>query len=257
MRPAILVAAVAVLAAACSDDSTGSNPTITAEMRADVAAAAGETIATDVESMSRTEATASSSLFAFAGDFSPTGCTLSLGSFVCASTFGNLDGEATLTFRDASGGAQTDYDANATASIDVDTDISGSVSRSGFSLEFNRTGSFTVTGLAGTEASRTWNGNTSTTVDASTFGGSRTYDLMSTGTVSAVVVPASGSDPRWPTSGSATTQVQFTATSGDDMGTTGTLTATVTFNGTGTVPLMIGSHEYTLNLASHTVTEVN
>ncbi len=257
MRQAILLAAAVAFATACSDDTTGSTDTITAEMRADVAASAGETIATDVESMSRTDATANSSLFTFAGDFSPSGCTLTLGSFVCASTFGNLDGEATITFRDAGGAAQADYDANATASVDVDTDISGSVSRPNFSLEFTRTGSFTVTGLAGTEASRTWNGNTSTTVSGSTFGGSRSYDLMATGTFASVVVPASGGEPRWPTSGTATTQVQFTTTSGDDAGTTGSLTATVTFNGTASVPLMIGNREYTLDLASHTVTAVN
>ncbi len=255
MHRTILVAAAVLVAAGCSDNSTGPETMITAEMKADVATATGEAVAGNVESMSRTEATANSSLFAFAGEFDPSGCTLTLGSLVCAHTMGNLDGEATITFRDAASTPQDAYDATTTASVDIVADVSGTVAHANYSITFARTTDLTVTGLAGSEASRTWNGSASTSVTASLFNGNRGYDLNASTGFESVVVPTSGSDPRWPTSGTATTQIEFSVTDGPNAGQTGSLTATVEFNGTGTVPLRIGGSDFTLDLASHTVSE--
>lgn len=252
MRQHYLLAAAVVFAAACSDDSTGPNTSITAEMRADVAAATGEAIATDVEAMSRTEASGNATLFAFAGDPSAN-CTISAGSFICIDTFGPLSGEATLTFRDAGGSAQLAYDAATTASVEIETEVNADIDRPNVDIEFTRMADLTVTGMAGAEASRTWNGTASLDVSSSLFAGARGYDLQASTTFTNVVVATSGTEPRWPTSGSATTTVNFTVTGGPDDGKTGSLTATVQFNGTAQVPLTVGGASYTLNLATHVV----
>lgn len=257
MRQHFLVAAAVMFAAACSDESTGVDGTITAEMRADVAAATGEALATDVEAMSRTTATASASLFAFAGNPSAAGCTFNLGTFVCLNTLGNLDGEATITFRDANDDTQADYDATTTASVLIETDVSGTVSRGNFQIEYARAADFTVTGMAGDETSRTWDGTATMSVSSSLFNGNRGYDMDASTTFNAVVVSTSGTEPRWPTSGTATTTVNFTVTGGPHAGESGSLTATVTFNGTGQVPLRVGNADFTLNLETHTVVEAD
>ena len=256
MRQYALVATACLFAVACSDDPTGPGTEVSVQTRADVAAATGEALATDIEAMSRTEASGSASLFAFAGDPSAS-CTFSVGSFVCINSFGPFDGEATITFRDGSGTAQADFDADATASIDIETDISADIDRTNFDLEFNRQGDFTVTGLAGAETSRTWNGTATTSVSGSLFGGDRAYTMTSSTTFSAVVVPTTGGEPRWPTSGSVTSQVNWSSTAGPDAGESGSLTATVQFNGTAQVPLTVGGVTYSLNLATRTVVEAN
>jgi len=256
MRHVLFVAAGLACLAACSDTGTGADASITAEMRADVAAATGAALATDVEGMSRSSATGSGSLFAFAGAPATAGCTFNLGTFVCLNTLGSLDGTANLTFKDGSGTAQDSYDASATASVDIATDVSGSVSHGNFEITYSRTASFTVSGLAGDETERTWNGTATTTVSSSLFNGNHGYTMDASTDFNGVIVPTGGSEPRWPTSGTATTQVDFEVTGGPHAGTTGTLTATITFNGTGQVPLRIGTTEFTLNLDSHAVAEV-
>jgi hypothetical protein len=256
MRQHFLLAVAVAFAAACSDDPTGPGDDVSAETRTDVAAATGEAIATDVEAMSRTEASGSASLFAFAGNPSAS-CTFSVGSFLCTNTFGPFEGEATVTFRDDDGAAQDDFDDDATASIEIETDITADIDRPNFELQFARTGDFAVTGLAGAEASRTWNGSATMSVSGSLFAADRSYTMSSSTSFSAVVVPTSGAEPRWPTSGSVTTQVNWSATAGPDAGESGNLTATVQFNGTSQVPLTVGGTTYTLDLQTHAVAEAN
>lgn len=256
MRQHFFLAAAVAFAAACSDDPTGPDVEVSAETRADVAAVTGEALATDVEAMSRTEASGSASLFAFAGNPSAS-CTFSVGTFICANTIGPFDGEATITFRDGTGTAQDDYDVATTASIEIDTEVTADIDRTNFELQYSRTGDFTVTGLAGSETSRTWNGSASTSFTGSLIQADRSYTMTSTTTFSSVVVPTGGSEPSWPTSGTVTTQVNWSASAGPDAGESGTLTATVQFNGTSQVPLTVGGVEYTLDLASRTVVEAD
>lgn len=257
MRQQALLAAAVLFAVACSDDPTGPDNSITAEMRADIAQSSGEVVAQDVEAMSHTEASSSTTLFAFAGDPSAGGCTFSLGTFLCVRSFGALDGEAQLTFRDAQGNAQDDFDATTTASVVIATEVSGDIDRTNFDLSFASEGDFTVTGLAGDETSRTWNGTGTTSVTSSLFGGSRAYTWTATRTATNVVVPTSGTEPRWPTSGTVTSNVEMEVTGGPDDGKTADVTVTVTFNGTATVPLKVGNSNYTLNLATRTVTSAS
>lgn len=248
---AALAATLVFFSAACGDDPTGPDNTIDAQMRGDVAVAAGEAMAQDVEAMSSDNG--ESTLFAFGGDFDSGDCTTTLGVIVCTSTFGNVDGQAELTFRGENGSAQTAFDAATTSSVLIETDASGEVSRAGWDAEFSSSRDFTVSGLLGTETSRTWNGTGSLTFTSSMHAAAREYRLETETTVQNVVVPASGS-PRYPSSGTVTTVVNIRVTQGEDQGEDFTTTATATFNGTAQVPLVVGGANYTLNLQTRAVT---
>jgi hypothetical protein len=252
MRQYALLATAALFAVACSDDPTGPNTSLTAEMRADAAESSGEVIAQDVESMSTSESS-SSTLFAFGGDLSTDGCTGALGVFLCVNTVDDVDGEAQLTFRDAGGTQQDDFDAATTATAAIELDTEGSVTRNGFALTFSSERDFVITGMAGAETSRTWSGTGTATVASSAHDTERTYTYTSTTTYANVIVPASGT-VRWPTSGTATTTMDLEVTGGDDVGKEATVTSVVTFNGTANVPLKIGTVTYSLNLDTHVVT---
>jgi hypothetical protein len=253
MRQYALVATACLFAVACSDDPTGPDTSLTAEMRADVAASSGELIAQDVETMAHSEAS-STVLFAYGGDLSTDGCTGALGVFLCTNTVGELDGAARLTFRDADGEAQDDFDATTTATAAIELDTDGSIDRSGFEMTFATERDFAITGMAGAETSRTWAGSGTAEVSTALHNDTRGYTFASTTTYSNVVVPASGTAPRWPVSGTATTSVDLDVTAGPDNGESATVTATVTFNGTANVPLRVGGADFMLNLQSHAVT---
>jgi hypothetical protein len=253
MRQYAFLATAALFAVACSDDPTGPNNTITADMRADIAEASGEMVAADVESMARSEAS-STTLFAFGGDLATDDCTGALGVYLCQNTVGDVDGEAQLTFRDSDGAGQDDYDETTTATTAIELDTDGAVSRSGFALSFTSERDFVLTGMAGAETSRTWAGTGTAAVTSSLHDGERDYQFDATTTYANVVVPASGSDPRWPTSGTATSAVDLEVIGGPDDGKTADVTVVVTFNGTANVPLRVGTTDYTLNLQSRTVT---
>lgn len=254
MRQYLLLATAVCLAAGCSDDDpTGPDNNITAQMRADIAQSSGDRVAEDVAAMSRTEASSSSTLFAFGGDLGE-GCTIELGSFICVGSFGDVDGEARLTFQGAAGDDQTEYDASTTASVMINTESSGSTAHTGYTVDFEHETDLTVTGLVGDESARLWVGTGGSTITVATFAGSREYQIDLSTTYANVNVPATGADPRWPTSGTVTTVAEATVTGGPDDGKTATLTATVTFNGSAEVPLRVGDTDYLLNLDSHTVT---
>jgi hypothetical protein len=253
MRQYALVATACLFAVACSDDPTGPDASLTAEMRTDVAESSGELIAQDVETMAYSEAS-STVLFAYGGDLSTDGCTGALGVFLCTNTVGNLDGSARLSFRDAGGEAQDDFDATTTATAAIELDTDGMVDRSGFEMSFATERDFAVTGMAGAETSRTWAGSGTADVATALHSDTRSYTFVSTTTYNNVVVPASGAGPRWPTSGTATTSVDLDVTAGPDNGKSAIVAATVTFNGTANVPLRVGGTDFTLNLQSHAVT---
>lgn len=253
MRQYALLATAALFAVACSDDPTGPDDSLTANMRADAAEASGQVIAQDVESMSSSEAS-SSTMFAFGGELSTDGCTGALGVYLCLNTVDDLDGEARLTFRDANGTAQDNFDAATTATAAIEIDTEGSVVRTGFESDYSAERDFVITGMAGAETSRTWAGSGTVTATNSEHDTDRGYEYTSTTTYANVVVPASGTDPRWPTSGTATTTMELDATAGPDNGKDATVTSVVTFNGTANVPLKIGNVTYSLNLDTHVVT---
>lgn len=247
MRQLSILAAMLLTVAACNDDPAGPDTSLTAEQRADVAATTGEMVASDVGIMSHSDASGNV-LFSLGGDLGQGDCSLLSGKLVCTATLGALDGQLNLTFADASGASQSDYDEQTTATVSANTVVSGEISRGTLELDFEHSGSFTISGLEGEETSRIWNGDATTTVTSSSFGGTRSYTFSASSNIDAIVVPIGGDDPHWPTSGRVTSIVQFTTASGSR-----TANVRVDFNGTSSVPITVDGTEFTLNLETHVV----
>lgn len=246
MRQYAILATAALFAVACSDDPAGPDDSISESMRADAAESAGALVASDVEAMTSTSSNANA-LFTFGGDLDTDGCTGTLGVYVCLNSIGAVNGEARLTFRDAGGTAQYNFDATTTASAAIDLDSDGTMSHAGFSIDFDSERDLQVSGMAGNEQQRTWAGTGTVTVSNSLHDAQRAYSYTATTVYTDVVVPVAGSTS-WPQSGKATTTMNLEATSGSDDGETATITAVVTFNGTADVPIRIGETTYQLNL---------
>ena len=109
-----------------------------------------------------------------------------------------------------------------------------------------------VSGLAGPETQRVWNG-TGTSADTATHsasGGTRSYAKSTTFAAANVVEKLPRSSFRWPQSGTITRTVSAKlSTSGSgDVTRTVQRTVVVTFNGTSLVPITLGDLACTLNL---------
>ena len=166
--------------------------------------------------------------------------------------------DRTVGFFDALGAAQAAYDASTTARIEIDVLIAGDVTRGRWTATIERTRDLTITGLAGTETTRTVNGNGTEEATGSRHVGEgggenqaiRSYDLVGTSAISNVVIPvrSDGSAP-WPLSGTITRTITITPT-GTGAGSAVTKTIVITFNGTANVPATLDGEEFTLNLAA-------
>ena len=273
LRSRLYVAGLFVAAAACSSaDTTSSSIASDATITADVAAAAADGAAEDVDMYIGMDGSVSSSFASgfsgqsfFAnppGDWRPglTGCTFAGGAFTCPST--NHNGLAvvrTIVFLDAAGATELTFDALLTASIHVVADVSGDRTHGPWSATVARHRDFTISGLAGTETSRTVNGTGSETVSSSRVAGSsetRSYTLTGSSTATNVVMPVRSSDGgnTWPTSGTVTRTFTVTVTSGPNIGKTTTRTVTITFNGTSTPTGTVNGTPFTIDLTGHTAT---
>jgi hypothetical protein len=149
---------------------------------------------------------------------------------------GDLSGTREVTFYDAAGAMQTAYDGLTTDVIHILHDVEGEVTREGWTVNIERERDKTVSGLAGTETHRTWNGTGSEHVSRSGFtlqGEERSYDAVGAFTYTDVVVPIPGSVPRYPVSGTITRALTVTLT-GPDGTRTRTVDVVITFDGTST-----------------------
>jgi len=273
LRTRLYVAGLFVAAAACSSaDTTSSSIAGDATITADVAAAAADGAAEDVDVFIGMDGSVSSSFASgfsgqsfFAnppGDWRPglTGCTFAGGSFTCPST--NHNGLAvvrTITFLDAAGATELTFDALLTASIHVVADVSGDRTHGPWSGTVARHRDFTISGLAGTETSRTVNGTGTETASSSRVAGNsetRSYSLTGSATATNVVMPVRTTDGtnNWPTSGTITRTYTVTVTSGANIGKTTTRTVTITFNGTSTPTGTVNGTPFTIDLTGHTAT---
>lgn len=221
----------------------------------------------------------------------PTGCTLDAATnrFVC--TDENLDDGLTVdrsyAFFDASGGAQTAYDATTTASINFQSLVSGTRSGERGAGTVNDQRSLTASGLAGAETSWTWNGSGSGSEHRVMYpgggpgggpgrggpgrggpGGGRGHgpggpdslnvpaptdtvivDASHSETINNVVVPMPRTATSWPLSGSITQTMTATFTGGPQDGQTVTRTVTITFDGTQYATVNDGTTTTTIDLA--------
>ncbi len=172
----------------------------------------------------------------------------------CSGRANGLDVSRTVTFYDASGAEQAAYDSLTTASIRLQTSVSGTVARGPWSATVDRESDVTVSGLAGQETTATWNGTGTSTITRSRHtdgGAARTYDMTGSTTVADLVAPRPHTSGAWPLSGTITHHVTVTQTEGPNAGTTREVDVVVTFDGTQYATVTVNGHTFTLDLAQH------
>lgn len=180
----------------------------------------------------------------------PSGCAWDAAtqSFVCAQE-PRRDGLVETRgyqFLDASGAAQGAYDSVTTASIKLDSHLSGTTTHGRWST-VDDVRALVMSGLAGDETTRIWNGTAASSRQDSVLDANGTKVLRTTAattTVENVVVPKPWQRDSWPTSGTITTHVVS-----NDGTSTIDLTGVLTFNGTALATLVVGGITYTIDLA--------
>jgi hypothetical protein len=243
---------------ACGSDST--MPPVTgnpnASVTAEAAMVSSDAMNSDVQLMMPTATTGNlESSDDDHGDPS-FGCQLELLRFRCPPRVsGGLTINSAITFFDAGGVQQAAFDSLLTASMHIDVDVSGTANRDSWQSDVARHRHFVVTGLAGTETSRTWNGIGSDTLSRTRVRDTvtRVFTVTINTALTDVVVPVRGG--RHPTSGTATQVVTMTETSGDQPGQTFTFTATYTFDGTVRIPFLFGGRHFHLDLDADQASE--
>ena len=174
------------------------------------------------------------------------------GRFICPTqTRENFTVSRSYGFKDAAGQPQSAYDAATTESANFRSTMSGAVTRDLWSATISRVRDFTESGLAGAETQHTINGVGSSTESRSrhTDRGTRTYTMTSEATFADVVIPFPRSRGPWPLSGTVTRVITATR-EGDQGSESRTRTAVLTFNGTRFVPMVVGDHTFTVDLAT-------
>jgi hypothetical protein len=252
LRPLTLGVLALLALAACSDDSTGPGAADARQESLDLAVTAGDAIASNVmmarSDMHAAGASGSGGAQARVGD----GCTWNAGagSWTCESSReSDVDVSRTITFY-AGGATQQQYDAATTDSIRITASMAGTFTRDGRTTTVSRSRAAVISGLAGAETQRTINATGTGSVQSQFVDGdvTRSYSETVSNVEDDVVIPVGGG---YPLSGTVTHDITATMTVTGG-GRTGTRTVerhvVVTFNGTSTVPMTVGTLECTLNL---------
>ena len=254
-----------VLAAACSD-STAPEDRDPASVQAteDLAASVGEAVTLNLGILLSAELDALGPVGPVPNLTMhrriPPGCTQSTdGAFVCTdSRTDNVDWTRSYTFFDANGAVQNGYDATTTASILFVTTMSGSMSRHGHTAQFSHEHEMTLSGLAGAETERVWNGSGSGSRTETMTGerGTRTYQVATLDTTNAVRFLLPRSEHPYPASGSIIHRMAATSTF-DGINGSGTRSfsrrTVVTFDGTSIASMTVNDRACTLNLDTRRV----
>ncbi len=256
----IVAAAFAFGATACTDDANEPSLVADTDITADVAQASGEAIAEDVGQLITAE------LLAGLPWASPPDHPMGPGG----GTPLGITVTRTRTCFDANNQPQTQCDPSTTASIQVTLTMDGSFTRQGtrpgspdtvtMTASIHRNRSLTISGLLGTETSRTHNGNGSSN-DTTTFTDSRHSRTMVESSVDStknVVFNLPRVTNPWPVSGQMVRVVNGTVTI-----TTADRTETRTFSryvvvtfpadAQGNVTIQINDRTCTLNLVTRRV----
>lgn len=232
------VGALALLAACSSSDP---NSVAAPDVTMDVATVATELGAQDVEMMH-----GPGGAFGF-------GWRADLGRFNCESAdWGGLTVVRTCTYKDADGVVQEAYDTSTTESVAVHTEISGAIDRGRWSATFARTSDLVVSGLAGANTTKIWNGagaGSSTKVRTSDSAETREYHMTYSGTITNVVIPVPRTATSWPLSGTIAREVTVTFVGGPHDGETVTRSTSLEFNGTQYATLTVNGETFQVDLA--------
>jgi len=271
MLPTMGALLLAVTVTACGESTTGPDGVVTVST-ADVAVSAADQVAAAVALMLGSQGAASLSAqraptgapmasLSLAAQAAAVPCTYSgsTESYSCPSTTeGSFTVTRSFTLFDEAGAAQALYDAATTASIDYQVDASGTVTRTGYAATYDRHANLTVSGLAGAETERTWNGTGADTAHAEfqRQDGVRAYDMTAADTVDNVVFRLPTSTYAYPISGRIIHRISVTQTLDADVTVSRTAMRRVvaTFDGTDVVALRVGAVDCSLSLATNTVT---
>jgi len=230
--------------AACSDSTAPSG--VGAELTTDVAVTSTDEARGDLALLALNEEVAQAGSGA---------CTYdeAAGRLSCASVVeGALSVTRSLRYLNESGEAQPSYNPATTASIEVATTATGSRTGQGSAATVVRHRRLTVSGLAGNESERVWNGTGADTLDVTVQGtrSTRRYTMRSAVTMANVVVHVPRSAQPYPGSGQLRYDVSVTQTADGTQPVTrvSTRRVTITFNGTAAVPMQVGTMGCTLYL---------
>lgn len=237
-----LLLAAAAWTAACSSDPSGPGGPGDQALNLDLAEAAAEATAEDVDLLAGMNGRLGTISFGAAlvdppeGPGNVNGCGFGGGRWTCPPNPANgLTVTRSIAFHDGTGAAQDAYDPATTASIDVEVTVEGGATRGPWTIELFRTRQVTWTGLEGTETTRTANGEGSEefTRERAATGDApeRHYHLEGDFTYEDVVIPvrAEGVEP-WPLSGTVTRTWVVTRNDAEPV----TRTVIIEFDGTAT-----------------------
>lgn len=258
----LLLTALVAGAAACADSTAPTHTLTDAALTRDAASDAADATTQDLGVMLGGELLAGMPMLSAAQVSQPGGCVFSAstGRFACP-TITTPDG---LTLERsyaiyANGVAQPSYDATATDSMNFQTALSGTLSRDGRTAWLNTMRTMTVSGLAGAETQRSWSGvgTRSDSAHVVNDGVARRTRMRSVDQISKVVYALPRLSNPYPKSGTITHDMTLTSTADNATGTnTRTVTrhVVVTFNGTSTASVMVGTTACTLDLATRKLT---
>jgi len=260
-------AAASLILTGCSSDSaTDPETQLTPTLNADIAVAAADGIGEDVGQMRDLNLGLRFGMILAANlPGLRAACPYDASGFHICPTVALPNGltvEHKYRFMNAAKAAQETYDPVLTDAINIVRSVKGSVERTmelgqvSGSVEHFR--DMTVSGLAGSEQKRTWDGSGTSQITRTTVRdakGTRSYSLAATVTISKVVLPHFNNEDkdRWPISGTITKVVKGQVTLPD--GTTRAIdrTVTVTFNGTQFAEVTVNGETHTIDLAGRLV----
>lgn len=165
---------------------------------------------------------------------------------------GELSGTRAVSFYDASGVEQDEYDEAATASVHILHDVAGSIERDRFTAEISRERDMVVSGLEGEETHRTWNGSGSSSMLRSGVredGTERSHSSEGSFTYTDVVVPIPGTEERWPISGTISRTMVMTRT-GPDGSETREVEIEIIFDGTSIASAVVNGEVMEIDLTA-------
>jgi hypothetical protein len=278
----VTTGALAIALAACADSSTSptlSNLDVTTTDSSLIAAqVAGDATASDVNMLNGVSATMGWSLSSPSTNVSMNLMASDRPSlnadFKSDCTYNSVDGRfhcleqvngngvtviRSLAFFDTTGAMMNHFDST-TASMNVQAVLSGLVAKANGADTVNGTRNLTATGLFGAHnTTRTWNGSGDGTHGAywSDSAAKRTSHVTYTTTFTNVVVDLPRSANPYPASGTITRVVTGTGMvikNGKTRTITITRTVTITFNGSQTVPMIVGDDHYTVDLSTGVAT---
>ena len=247
--------ALVALLAACSDDPTGPDGD-NSTLNLDVASAAADATAEDVDAMATMSGELGTISFAAAlsdgppqGPGNTNGCGFGGARWTCPANSANgITITRSIAFFDGDGVVQEDYDALTTDMIDIEMTLDANVTRGPWTAETFRTRHLEITGLEGDEETRTVDGEGAEEISRTREGAgnspNRSYELEGTFTIDDVVMPVGG-DNHWPLSGTVTRVYTVTRTGQDPV----TRTVIIEFDGTATPPATVNGEPFEIDLS--------